>query len=190
MTELFSNAYDEVSYPGFPFSQTHPDRLATIATLFGMKPAPIENCRVLELGCGDGGNLLPMAIGLPGSEFAGIDLAALPIARGRTMAAALGLKNVSLRQEDILQFSVCRGQYDYIIAHGIYSWVRQLLLLLDDTRNRAVLLSDLREFLESCLKTMEPNSELFNSTRHAMENLAVDLELNLQKLARLALLIE
>jgi cyclopropane fatty-acyl-phospholipid synthase-like methyltransferase len=123
MTELFSNAYDEVSYPGFPFSRTHPDRLATIATLFGMKPAPVENCRVLELGCGDGGNLLPMAFGLRGSEFAGIDLAGLPIARGRAMAEALGLKNVSLRQEDILQFSACRGQYDYIIAHGIYSWV-------------------------------------------------------------------
>jgi methyltransferase-like protein len=67
---------------------------------------------------------------------------------------------------------------------------RQLLLLLDGTRNRDALLSDLREFLESSLKTTEPNSELFNSTRHAMENLAVDLDPNLQKLARLALLIE
>jgi len=127
MDESTPNAYDEVSYPGFPFLQTHPDRLSTIATLFGMTPAPVENCRVLELGCGDGSNLLPMAFGLPESEFTGIDLAGLPIARGRAMAEVLGLKNVSLRQEDILQFSACRGQYDYIIAHGIYSWVPTLV---------------------------------------------------------------
>ena len=67
---------------------------------------------------------------------------------------------------------------------------RQLLLLLDGTRNRTALLANLREFLESSLKTMEPNSEVFNATQHAMDNLEVDLEPNLQKLARLALLIE
>jgi len=123
MAEDLANAYDEVSYAGFPFPQTHPDRLATIATLLGIEPAPVESCRVLELGCGDGGNIVPMAYGLPGSRFVGIDLAALPISRGRAMAEALGLKNVALYQEDILQFSVCRGEFDYIIAHGIYSWV-------------------------------------------------------------------
>ena len=68
--------YDEVPYPNLPFPQTHPDRLATLATLFGMAPAPVERCRVLELGCGAGGNLIPMALGLPESELLGIDLAA------------------------------------------------------------------------------------------------------------------
>jgi PKMT, C-terminal winged helix domain len=67
---------------------------------------------------------------------------------------------------------------------------RQLLLLLDGTRNRTALLADLRKFLESSLKTMEPNSEAFSATQHAMDNLAGDLEPNLQKLARLALLIQ
>ena len=47
--------YDAVPYPGHPFAQTHPDRLATLATLFGLRPAAPERCRVLELGCGDGG---------------------------------------------------------------------------------------------------------------------------------------
>jgi hypothetical protein len=51
-----------------------------MAVLFGMQPADIEQCRVLEIGCGDGANLIPMALGLPGSEFVGIDLAASPIA--------------------------------------------------------------------------------------------------------------
>src|SRR5260370_39654494 len=58
-------SYEQVPYPGFPFEQTHPDRLATMATLSGVDAAPVECCRVLELGCGGGRNLIPMAFGLP-----------------------------------------------------------------------------------------------------------------------------
>jgi methyltransferase-like protein/2-polyprenyl-3-methyl-5-hydroxy-6-metoxy-1,4-benzoquinol methylase len=123
MAGLEQNPYDEVLYPGCPFSQTHPDRLATLARLFGMKPAAVENCRVLELGCGDGGNLIPMAFGLPGSEFVGIDLAARPIRSGQALVEALGLKNITLRPLDIMQISSDFGRFDYIIAHGLYSWV-------------------------------------------------------------------
>jgi tRNA G46 methylase TrmB len=73
MADQTLTAYDEVLYPSYTHNQTHPDRLATIATLFGLTPAPVERCRVLELGCGNGSNLVPMAYGLPGSEFVGID---------------------------------------------------------------------------------------------------------------------
>jgi len=117
------NAYDEVSYEGYPFPQTHPDRLATIATLFGMNPASVERCRVLELGCGDGGNLIPMAFGLPRSEFVGIDLAARPIAKGQALVEALGLANIRLLQLDVMDVTPDLGFFDYIIAHGVYSWV-------------------------------------------------------------------
>jgi hypothetical protein len=56
-----ATSYDDVPYPVLCFVQTHPDRLATCARLLGMDPAPVEHCRVLELGCASGGNLLPMA---------------------------------------------------------------------------------------------------------------------------------
>jgi methyltransferase-like protein/2-polyprenyl-3-methyl-5-hydroxy-6-metoxy-1,4-benzoquinol methylase len=115
--------YDEVLYPGQPLPQTHPDRLATLATLFGMAPAPVDRCRVLELGCGDGANLIPMALALPESRFVGIDLAGRPIAQGKELAETLGLKNLSLRQLDVLDLTPQFGQFDYIIAHGLYSWV-------------------------------------------------------------------
>jgi cyclopropane fatty-acyl-phospholipid synthase-like methyltransferase len=105
MTNVAANPYDEVSYLGYPFPQTHPDRLATLATLFGMKPAPLNDCRVLEIGCGDGANLIPMALQLPGSQFVGVDLAAEPTARGRAMAEALRLGNVTLRHLDIRDLS-------------------------------------------------------------------------------------
>ena len=123
MADSTRTTYDEVLYPSHTHSQTHPDRLATIATLFGMRPAPVDGCRVLELGCGNGGNLIPMAFGLPTSEFVGIDLAARPLAQGQAAVEALGLKNLSLRQGNILEVSADAGPFDYIIAHGIYSWV-------------------------------------------------------------------
>ena len=116
-------SYDSVIYPSYTHPQTHPDRLAVIGSLFGLEPAPVSRCRVLELGCGNGTNLVPMAWGLPQSEFVGIDLAALPIARGRRMSSELGLKNVQLVQADLLQVTADWGKFDYIIAHGLYSWV-------------------------------------------------------------------
>jgi SAM-dependent methyltransferase len=114
-------AYDRVPYPGHPFAQTHPDRLATVARLFGLQPAPPDACRLLELGCGDGGNLVPMAYALPGSAFTGVDLAAKAIDRARELTAALGLGNVALEQADYAALEP--GEYDYVVAHGVYSWV-------------------------------------------------------------------
>jgi len=116
-------SYDEVLYPSRYFPQTHPDRLATIATLFGMTPAPVERCRVIELGCGSGSNLLPMAYELPKSTFVGLDLAARPIEAGQAAAAALGLENLTLISKDLMAVSADFGAFDYIIAHGVYSWV-------------------------------------------------------------------
>src|SRR5512135_2412274 len=117
MSRRESTAYDAVSYPGSPFSQTHPDRLATIAALYGLPAASPERCRVLELGCGDGGNLVPMAYVLPGSTFLGLDAAGSAVEQGRAQIAALGLTNVELRHADLLEASDL-GRFDYVIAHG------------------------------------------------------------------------
>jgi cyclopropane fatty-acyl-phospholipid synthase-like methyltransferase len=118
-----TDAYDQVTYPNFAFPQTHPDRLASLATLFGMTPAPVAGCRVLELGCGDGGNLIPMAFSLPGSQFVGIDRAEKPIEKGNATIAALNLQNITLMNLDIDSLSHRLGRFDYVIAHGLYSWV-------------------------------------------------------------------
>src|SRR5688572_17607065 len=116
-------AYDETRYPSYTHAQTHPDQLAVKATLFGMTPAAVEKCRVLELGCGDGTNLASMALGLPESQFVGIDLAANPIQQGQEMARALELKNLALNTGSVLDIGADFGMFDYIIAHGLYSWV-------------------------------------------------------------------
>ena len=117
------NSYDQVPYPALSYTPTHPDRLALMARLMGMDPAPVEECRVLELGCAVGGNLIPMAHGLPGSRFVGIDNSARQVAEAQASAAALGLQNVDFRHLDILDVGPDLSEFDYIIAHGIYSWV-------------------------------------------------------------------
>ncbi|MCC6197672.1 MAG: class I SAM-dependent methyltransferase [Burkholderiales bacterium] len=117
------NAYDVLPYVSQAFAQSHPDRLATVATLFGMRPASITNARVLELGCASGGNLIPIATQLPGSRFVGIDLSARQIADGTAVISGLGLANIELRQMDIAAVDASLGKFDYIIAHGVFSWV-------------------------------------------------------------------
>lgn len=116
-------SYDEVPYPSTSHLFTHPDTLATAAILLGLQPVPVEHCRVLELGCAGGGNLIPMALGLPHSEFVGVDASAVQIAEGQAAVAASGLTNVTLKQLDILNVTADLGQFDYIIVHGIFSWV-------------------------------------------------------------------
>ena len=86
--------YDAVPYSKYPYVQTHPDRLATLAVLHGLSPAPPPAARVLELGCGAGGNLMPMAYAEPGLTAVGVDYAAAAVADGRATAAELGLRNV------------------------------------------------------------------------------------------------
>jgi methyltransferase-like protein/trans-aconitate methyltransferase len=115
--------YDRVLYPSYTRVQSHPDRSATLATLLGMTPAPVETCRVLEIGCGNGSNLCPIAFSLPGSQCVGLDLASTPIAHAQEMARDLGLRNVTFSCCDIMKVPADLGTLDYIIAHGIYSWI-------------------------------------------------------------------
>lgn len=115
--------YDVFAYPGFSYPNTHPDRLATMAILHGLSPAPVERCRVLEVACGDGANLIPMAYAIPASEFVGFDLAGLPVERAQARIRGLDLTNIRIFQGDMLEAGPELGRFDYIIAHGFYSWV-------------------------------------------------------------------
>ncbi len=117
-------AYDVIAYPSKIFSQTNPDRLAIMAKLFGMSPPPLENCRVLELGCGNGSNLFAQAFIFPTSEFVGIDLSENHIADAKRGAEELNLTNISFRQIDVMEMTEADfGKFDYIIAHGLISWI-------------------------------------------------------------------
>jgi methyltransferase-like protein/2-polyprenyl-3-methyl-5-hydroxy-6-metoxy-1,4-benzoquinol methylase len=118
-----ANSYDEIPYPDTCFSYTHPDHLAAIGTLFGMNVPPSDRCRVLELGCARGGNIIPMALELPEARFVGIDLSARQIAEAQSVAERLGLRNLDLHAMSILEVDQQLGTFDYIVCHGVYSWV-------------------------------------------------------------------
>jgi len=102
MAEAQLTSYEDVPYTSKPLYPTHPDCLATLATLLGMRPAAVDNCRVLELGCASGGNLMPMAASLPESHFLGIDLSPRQIAQGQAVIDAVGIPNIELRPLSIL----------------------------------------------------------------------------------------
>lgn len=116
-------SYDEVPYTSHPYRQSHPERMATVASLLGLDTAPIEQCRVLELGCAAGGNLLPQADRFPESEFVGIDLSTVQIDQGRKIVEELGVKNIELIHADMRQLPEGLGKFDYILAHGVFSWI-------------------------------------------------------------------
>jgi methyltransferase-like protein len=123
LTRAIVAAYDETPYTNISFPETHPDKLCAMARLFGLAAPEPARARVLELGCGDGSNLLPMAQHAPNARFLGVDLSSKHVASGQAAIAACRLANAELRQQDLLEFSASEGKFDYIIAHGVFSWV-------------------------------------------------------------------
>ncbi|TVP86544.1 MAG: methyltransferase domain-containing protein [Thioalkalivibrio sp.] len=115
--------YDEIPYESLPITETHPDRLAVIGRLFGLAAPDPARARILELGCAAGGNLLPIAFHLPGTHCTGVELSRAQALAGAETCRALGLDNAEIRHQDILQIPLQGEPFDYIIAHGVFSWV-------------------------------------------------------------------
>jgi SAM-dependent methyltransferase len=115
--------YDRLPYPSMPIAYTQPSHLAAQGTLFGLAPAAAEHARVLEIGCAAGGNIIPLAARFPGATFLGVDLSQRHVADGQDRIAALGLDNVRLRQADLTTLDLAGARFDYILCHGVFSWV-------------------------------------------------------------------
>lgn len=123
LREDVAASYNEVTYESMPFYFTHPAQLFTLGHLFKLGPPPIENARILELGCAAGGNIIPIAYHYPQAEVVGIDLAQKQVDIGLKQIHELGLTNITLKQQSILEFPESAGKFDYIITHGVFSWV-------------------------------------------------------------------
>jgi hypothetical protein len=117
------DSYDAVPYERLVHRLTYPDRIAVTARLFGLVPNPVASARVLELGCASGDNLIGMAYVLPGASFVGLDFSERQIEEGRRRIAQLGIRNIELRHADLRGVEASLGGFDYVIAHGLYSWV-------------------------------------------------------------------
>ena len=118
------NPYDELPYKSLPIEWTAPERLAVASLLHGGPRPPLDTYRVLELGCGDGSNLLPLAYYRRNATFVGVDGARSQIEIADSRKAALGLPNIEFIHADFLTAAKqISGQFNYIIAHGVFSWV-------------------------------------------------------------------
>jgi len=123
MTTSIAATYEDIPYTSSAYPRTHPRNLEAIATLFGLQPSGLAGCRVLELGCAAGGNIIPVAEEFPGASFLGIDISPRQIEDGCKIVADLGLANIELRAADLMEIDETWGAFDYIICHGVYSWV-------------------------------------------------------------------
>lgn len=110
-------------YRGAPIEASHPRQLATIAQPWGIDAAPWDSCRVLELGCGVGTNILPMAARAPASTFVGVDRDPEAILAARAFAERAGVSNVEFIETDVATLSPPGDSFDYVIAHGLFSWI-------------------------------------------------------------------
>ena len=111
--------YDRVPYPGHPFAQTHPDRLATVATLFGLEPAPPTSAACSSSGAARAATSCRWPTRCLAARSAA---STCPGARssGRRRSAALGLGNSSSARPTS---RAPKGEFDYVVAHGVYSWI-------------------------------------------------------------------
>jgi len=116
--------YDTTPYNSVSYPPSAPGHLAAVAYLFGLEIPDVSTARVLEIGCAAGGNVIPYAAAHPHTRVVGIDLSPAQIDQGRLTVQALGLDNVELLAGDVAHMDPgTLGQFDYVIAHGVYSWV-------------------------------------------------------------------
>lgn len=116
-------SYEELPYPHTAWREMSVRRAEAVATIYGLDVPATPNARVLEIGCASGGNLLPQAHAFPGASFVGVDLSSTQIEAGRDWAKALGLQNIELRVGDFSEIDGSWGEFDYIVAHGVHSWI-------------------------------------------------------------------
>ena len=129
MNSVAENPYDAVPYQSHPHAVTRPANLYTVGTLFGVSAPDFRTARVLELGCASGGNLIPLAFQYPDGHYVGVDFSERQIEMAAKTVSELDLKNIEFIARPFADMPTLE-KFDYIICHGVYSWVD------DDARNR------------------------------------------------------
>ena len=125
--EALKDSYDDFLYVSKAFANCSINSLIATARIYGLDPAPIKGARVLELGSSCGGNIIPQALYYPEATFTGIDLSSVQIKHGNELIESMGLTNVTLLEKDIMDIGDDFGTFDYIIVHGIWSWVPDIV---------------------------------------------------------------
>ena len=126
------NDYESTRYLGLPIAAAHPFRLAWTSRVHGGPQPDLIGARILEIGCGDGATLLPLAAHQSSWRVHGIDASRQAIGFAQDGALAANLANATFACEDLAASTVEADSWDIVIAHGVYSWI--------DPERRAALL--------------------------------------------------
>lgn len=119
------NCYNQVPFTSFPSPDRHPQRLAVLGELFGLPKKQFGSGRILDLGCSDGSNLIAIAIAYPNMTCVGVDIATQQIATGKEAIKALNLSNLELLDMDLANLTANFEPFDYVICHGVFSWISE-----------------------------------------------------------------
>ena len=165
-TEQAKEIYADLGYLSQPFPYASAPFLESYARLLGLSPAPANTARILEVGSSYGGNLISQALFYPQATFTGIEIAPTQVSVGKTYIDQLGITNLNLLEGDVNESHDHLGTYDYIIAHGFYSWVDE------DTKDN---------FLRLCKEHLAENGILYMSYNtypgwHKMDSVRALLE--------------
>jgi SAM-dependent methyltransferase len=114
------SGYEQLPFKSKADRTKHPDRIATIAYLYGLVSPPLERCRFLDFGCGTGSDCLALALELPGARVIGYDPVEGPMEQSRFVAGLVGVENLKLVAGEL---PPTEEQFDYIVSHGVVSWV-------------------------------------------------------------------
>jgi SAM-dependent methyltransferase len=120
-------SYDATPYASAPLVRQQPARMAAAALWCGVTAPPAATARVLEIGCASGGHIIPLAAAWPKAQFVGVDLSPAQIEAGRARVARLGLANIALRALSLDEIGPGDGAFDFIICHGVFSWIAEPL---------------------------------------------------------------
>ena len=164
--EQAKEIYADLGYLSQPFPYASAPFLESYARLLGLSPAPANTARILEIGSSYGGNLISQALFYPQATFTGIEIAPTQVSVGKTYIDQLGITNLDLLEGDVNESHDHLGTYDYIIAHGFYSWVDE------DTKDN---------FLRLCKEHLAENGILYISYNtypgwHKMDSIRALLE--------------
>lgn len=164
--EQAKEIYADLGYLSQPFPYASAPFLESYARLLGLSPAPASKARILEIGSSYGGNLISQALFYPQATFTGIEIAPTQVSVGKTYIDQLGITNLDLLEGDVNESHDHLGTYDYIIAHGFYSWVDE------DTKDN---------FLRLCKEHLAENGILYMSYNtypgwHKMDSVRALLE--------------
>ena len=123
--EKLESSYDENPYISKTYYHTQPEKLKSNLRLLDFISPDLKNAKVLEIGCSFGGNIIPFALENPQADIVSIDLSSVQVDEGNRIIEYLGLENIRLIHQNVLDFDNKLGKFDYIICHGVFSWVNE-----------------------------------------------------------------